>query len=393
MKRLFIRLIYYIKIAYYKIKCKLFSLTPIQDNLILFDSYAGTKFNDNPFALFCELKESSYKLSWALKDSGLIKELRSKYPNITFVRHHSLRHFYLLNKSKYWVFNYKTPSYFNKKANQIYLQTWHGIPLKKLGNDIEDNNIYYYRSLQSHIDMIESYTREGQKCDYFITPSLYSYNKLSSAFKLDECKCLKYNYPRNVELLNYNILSISAIKLQLELPLDKKIILYAPTYRDNSRSLSGYTDSYILNFNYLESRLKEDYIILYRPHYLIKDCTNVKDFVYNVKDYQNINDLYLISDCLITDYSSVYFDYSILQRPIYYYMPDIIEYSKVLRGFYINIETDLSNDYHTDIKRLVDDIINNVKNNIKQDCFYKNNTFYRSDNKGLLDKIGITINN
>lgn len=393
MKIFLIRLLAKIRDLYYTSKAFLTSFAKVDPKLILFSSYAGTKFNDSPYQLFEHLNNEAYdyKLAYVFTSRETMQSFKKAYPEHEAIKHNSLRHYYYLSKAGYWIFNYKTPSYFKKKAQTIFLQTWHGIPLKKLGNDIENVKQTFYRSQQSYKKMAQSYTNEGKKINYFLMPSPYALEHLKSAFKLSAKKIIKCDYPRNELLYNYTKDDIKAIKKELKLPTDKKIILYAPTWRDNTYSLvRGYkAKDFLLDFTKLE-KLAKEYIILYRPHYLIDNApTSLPKNVYDVSDYQDSSKLYIISDILVTDYSSVYFDYALLKRPIYFYMKDLPLYENQLRGFYIDIDEDLPNDYYTNQDKLIKDINIKYVNKNKYDHFYKNNKQYPLDIEALLKKIKI----
>ena len=157
-------------------------------------------------------------------------------------------------------------------------------------------------------------------------------------------KCVvELGYPRNDFLYNYNNDDIKRIKETLGISnINKKILLYAPTYRDNQHTSGvGYTYKTEVDFNKLKEQLEDKYIILFRSHWLIAnsfDFEKYKGFVYNVSDHDDINELYVISDLLITDYSSVFFDYANLKRPILFYMYDLEEYRDDIRGFYLDLK-------------------------------------------------------
>lgn len=393
MKLFIIRFLSKMRDLYYTFKRFVTSFVEVDPKLILFSAYAGTKFSDSPYQLFEHLNNADYdyQLAFVFTSSEMMDAFKQAYPQHKAIKHNSLKHYHYLNKAGYWIFNYKTPSYFKKKPETIFLQTWHGIPLKKLGNDIVNVEQTFYRSQQSYIQMAESYTEEGRKANYFLTPSPYALQHLQSAFRLSDKQILKFDYPRNELLYNYTKEDIKAIKDELKLPLDKKIILYAPTWRDHNYSvITGYkTKDFLLDFEELGS-LKDEYIILYRPHYLISDrMSNLPDNVYDVRDYQNSSEIYIISDMLVTDYSSVYFDYSILKRPIYFYMKDLDFYQQQLRGFYIDINVDLPNDYYTEQDKLIKAINTKHINKKKYNHFYKHNKPYPLDNEALLKAIKI----
>ncbi|WP_423363582.1 CDP-glycerol glycerophosphotransferase family protein [Mycoplasma sp. P36-A1] len=384
MKRLLIRTIVFLKNNYYKIKCFIaYLLTKTDSNTILFESYAGKYYNDNPYAIFKELtKSNKYNLVFALKNNDDIENFQRLYPNCLVVKSHSFKHFKMLKQAKLWVFNYKSPSYFKKAKQTYFLQTWHGIPLKKLGCDIEKTNNYFYRSLQTYQQMIDSYIDEGAKCDYFISPSDYATKHLVSAFKLNENKIIKTMYPRNLDILNFDVEDIINFKKMHNIAEAKKIILYAPTYRDNNKSLiAGYSNNGLIDLDKFSKLLNKEFVVLYKPHYLIKNNVDLSKYsnIIDVSNYQDIAQLYPIADILITDYSSVYFDYALLKRPIYFYMPDLSNYKDELRGFYININNDLPNDYHISLSKLCYDINNSQLNYIKYNKFYEKNKYYQYD--------------
>jgi len=159
-------------------------------------------------------------------------------------------------------------------------------------------------------------------------------------------KMLKSGYPRN-DILSAPDRDARAhqIKEQLGIPQDKKIILYAPTWRDDDYyGVGDYKFTLKLDINRLRRELGDEYVLVLRTHYFITehlDTTGFGDFVYNESSYDDIAELYLISDVLITDYSSVFFDYAILKRPILYFVYDYEKYGSVLRGFYLDMEKDL----------------------------------------------------
>ena len=137
------------------------------------------------------------------------------------------------------------------------------------------------------------------------------------------------------------ILIANCRRKRLRLPEDKKIILYAPTWRDNQHKAGvGYTYELGVDFDYLREQLEDEYVILFRAHYLVASKFNFakyKGFVYNASKMDDINKLYVIADLLITDYSSVFFDYANLNRPILFYMYDLEDYGSEIRGFYIDL--------------------------------------------------------
>nr|WP_252898139.1 CDP-glycerol glycerophosphotransferase family protein [Apilactobacillus ozensis] len=139
-------------------------------------------------------------------------------------------------------------------------------------------------------------------------------------------------------------------------------MLYAPTWRDDEYvDVGQYKFQLKLNIAKLREQLGDDYVMVLRTHYFITnnlDTSGFGNFVYNESSYDDISELYLISDILITDYSSVFFDYSILRRPILYYVYDYDKYASVLRGFYLDMNKDLPGP----LLKTSDEVIDSIKN-------------------------------
>lgn len=327
----------------------------VDNKTILFSSFNGKAYSDSPKAVFEMLKNddsfSDFTFIWALNNPEPIE-------GAEVVKFNSIKYFYLLAKAKYWLFNAKMPTYYKKKDDQIYVQFWHGTPLKKLGHDIVDNGQTYYRSKQTYQQMTRSYDQDSIKWDYLISPNSFSSSVFASAFKVSTSKMIESGYPRTDCLVNFGVSDKQQIKEKLGLPLDKKVILYAPTWRDDVFNVKGYGFDFELDFDYWHDQLGDEYVMLLKPHYLISNNyhipTHLEDFVFMMDAKEDINTAYLSSDILITDYSSVFFDFALLNKPIYFYMYDFDKYKDILRGFYLNVPDDLPNEVIQDEHYLVD---------------------------------------
>lgn len=333
-----------------------YKLIPIQKKTFLFVAYHGRGYLCNPKAIHeymsqCEAYHD-YQFIWALKKDHYVD-----IPNAKVIRYNSLQFFYYLARSKYWIFNCKMPAYLMKKKDQIYLQTWHGTPLKKLAHDINIGpSATFYRSQVTKDQMTKSYDIDRQRYDYFLSPSAFATEKFISSFQLNLNQILEVGYPRNDFLTNITEEKIRQLKQKYNLPQDKKIILYAPTWRDNSYNSKGYTYEIQVDFKYWKSKLYPNYAVLFKPHYLITnqyEYPDLNNFLYFMKEDTDINELYVISDVLITDYSSVFFDFAILRRPILFYMYDLEEYKENIRGFYLDVPTDLPGEVITEEDELI----------------------------------------
>jgi CDP-glycerol glycerophosphotransferase len=266
-------------------------------------------------------------------------------------------------RSKYWVINLRQPGVLSKRKEQIILSTWHGTPLKKLGLDIDE--IYSATPLvKMH------YVRDASEWNYLISANNYSTEILRRAFKYTG-EVLEYGYPRNDILYQKDDARSIEIKTGLGIPLDKKIILYAPTWRDDEYyGVGQYKFDLKLELDKLQKELGDDYVVLVRTHYFIADnldLSRYKKFALNVSYHDEIAELYLISDILITDYSSVFFDFANLKRPILFYAYDYEKYASILRGFYIDMEEEIPGP----LLFTTEDVIDSIKNIDKVSEEYK----------------------
>ena len=319
---------------------------PVNEKRILFESFMGRKYVDSPKAIYEYMVKNKdykdYEFVWFFKEPDKYKYLE-KNKNTKVYKYDSKEYYKLYATSKYWFTNSRVPDTILKKKDQVYVQCWHGTPLKRLGFDIA---VKGGNAMNSIKDIRYKYEVDSKKYTYMVSPSRFCTEKFISAFNLKnvgkEDIIIEKGYPRNDFLINYKESDVKRIKKDLGLPKNKKIILYAPTWRDNQHTSGvGYTYKTEVDFDYLREKLGDEYIILFRAHYFVAnsfDFAKYEGFVYNVSDYDDINELYIIGDMLITDYSSVFFDYSILKRPMLFYMYDLDEYQHELRDFYFDIE-------------------------------------------------------
>lgn len=360
----------------------IFRCIPVSPNTILFIAFHGRGECDNPKAIFLAMKKdprfAHMKFIWAIKKNKL-----DKIDGAKVIPYFSLRYFYYIAHSKYWICNCKLQKYIVKKPQQIYLQTWHGTPLKRLAHDIQvDEDTSFYRSKISKQQMEKSYDDDVKKYTYMISPNAFCTEVFQTAFHIEKDRLIETGYPRNDILTNYKKEDVLAIKAKWKLPQNKKIILYAPTWRDNQFNVHGYTFTLKVDFLKWKKVLGDTHIVIFKPHYLISHSfaqdKNLKDFVFTIDSTTDIAELYVISDCLITDYSSVFFDYAILKRPIYFYMYDIDTYAKDLRGLYLTIPDDLPGECYEDESALIT-AIKQEEYNVEQKALFTKKFLNKED--------------
>lgn len=339
-----------------------YKLVSVDEKLVIFISFHGRGYSDNPRAIYEQMKKDErfkdYRFIWFVKDH---KTKKLEIPGAEIVEYFSFPYFYYMSKAKYWVINCKMPLYICKKPQQIYLQTWHGTPLKRLAHDIiAPDDATFYRSGVSFDKMCESYDVDVARYNYMISPNKFCTEVFQTSFQINRERLIETGYPRNDFITNATKDEIIALKNKFHLPLDKKVVLYAPTWRDNSYVAAGYTFDLKADFKKWKDILGEDYIVVFKPHYLIinkyKNDHTLDGFLYSIPADAEINELYVLSDILITDYSSVFFDYAVLNRPIYFYMYDIEEYKGELRGFYLDIYKELPGKIYEDETNMLKDV-------------------------------------
>ncbi|MCY9106314.1 CDP-glycerol:glycerophosphate glycerophosphotransferase [Bacillus atrophaeus] len=354
----------------FKIYCyrKFFIKMPLKEKQIVFESFLGKNYSDSPRDIYEHMIKNNldYNYVWIFNDKN------KKIPGpAKVVKRFSFKYYYYLGVSKYWVSNSRIPMHIDKREENVYLQTWHGTPLKKLVFDMKE--IY-----SANPNYKKNFYTQSRRWDYLIAPNKYSSEIFKSAF-LFEKNMLETGYPRNDILYRDNQKEkINNIKEKIGLPLDKKVILYAPTWRDDDFYAAGkYKFNLKLDLQKMKEKLGSDYVIALRMHYFIADeisTEGVEDFAFNLSKYDEIAELYLISDILITDYSSVFFDYANLRRPILFFAYDLEKYRDKLRGFYINIEEDVPGPVVKTSEEVINAISNiedvNLEYKDKYDHFY-----------------------
>ena len=377
-----------------KLYNKVFIKLPINKKRVMFESFLGRNVSGNPKYLYEQMikdgLDNKYDLIWILNNidepiNGSGKKVKRK----------TLKYYYYMATSKYWIFNCRQADEIIKRKENIYLQTWHGTPLKKLAMDMDNVNMAGQTDINEYK---EKFYNNSRRWDYLLIQNDYSREIFKKAFAFN--KTILNGYPANDILYTENNKeSIDKIKDKLNIPKNKKIILYAPTWRDDNFYKKGhYRMNIELDLDRMQKELGNEYIILLRMHYLITNNINIekyKGFVYDYSQGYDIQELYLVSDILITDYSSVMFDYSNLNRPIIFFTYDIEQYRDALRGFYFDFEEEAPGPLVVDTEgvieclKSIDDINKQYKN--KKEKFY--NKFCHIDDgnkaKEILDAINL----
>ena len=319
-------------------------MNPFQANSIIFQAFAGKIYGCSPRAIYeAMLADESFKdftFTWALRDVDEHRFLLED-PRTRIVRYESDEYYEAYAQSKYWIVNHMIPLTIPKQSSQVMVQCWHGTPLKRLRADIIEDSII----ADSSSEILRKNSIDTQRYDYFISPSRYATERFTAAFRLNapevDVDLLEVGYPRNDFLATFTDDDVDQIKTKLKIPSDKKVLLYAPTWRDDLHDADmNYFYEPAVDFSALQRQLGDSYVVLFRLHTNISETLDLSDyegFIYDVSNIDNINELYIVSDILMTDYSSVFFDYGNLKRPILFYMYDKDHYENELRGFYLPV--------------------------------------------------------
>lgn len=324
---------------------RFFDLLPLKKNKIIFSSFSARNFTDNPKYIAEEILKRNIDVDCVfVLDHEPVDTLPS---GIRIVRYNTLRYLYELATAKFWIDNTRKQDFVVKRKGQIYIQTWHGaLPLKKIEKDISGilSNKY-----------IKTAKNDSKMIDYLLTSSEFGENILKDSFWY-EGKILITGSPRLDILFQNNIQLKEKIRNELSLDNGVKYILYAPTFRDD-----GNTDVYKIDFDKIiekfSHRFGGKWKVIFRLHPNIREkYIFLNENIIDASYYPDITNLYLIADCLITDYSSTMFDYALTGKPVFLYAPDSETYFSI-RHSYFDLE-DLPFELCKSIEELENRILN-----------------------------------
>lgn len=309
---------------------------PIDPNIIVFESGQGRQLGDSPGAIYDELvrrgdprlKVWIYNKRFPIRDDSTI-----------IVKRYSPEYFWYLARAKYWVSNQNMPNFIHRRRDGIYIQTWHGTPLKKMFLDIDE-------IIGRDAGYVGRVTEATHQWSILVSPNEYTSSIMRSAYAFSG-PTLEVGYPRNDVLLDENAFGRRRdVRQRLGLDDSDFVVLYAPTFRDDQPTTRGRFafDWPFSPEDFLERFASTRVKLLVRAHVLISNKVLIPEdtsTIINVTKYPDIQELYLAADMLVTDYSSVFFDFSLLRRPIAFYAYDLEKYRQELRGFYLDYETEL----------------------------------------------------
>ena len=291
---------------------------------VLFTSWHGRYYSDSPRAISEEL----WRRRAPLEHVWVVGEQTGPVPEwVTTVPRGSAAHRAALESARYIVANDVVHDRFEKAPGTVYLQTWHGTPLKRIALDVA-------RPAFSDADTYPAeLAHDVARWDVLLSPNRFSTDVLRGALGY-RGEVLETGYPRNDLLLSPERDAIrAAVRERLGLPPETRAVLYMPTWRDDREFTLE------LDVERAAAALAPDDVLLVRAHWLAGAAGEIRrGTVRDVTAFQDVRELYLAADVLVTDYSSAMFDFAVTGRPMLFYTYDLDHYRDVLRGFYWDFE-------------------------------------------------------
>ncbi|MFF4176961.1 CDP-glycerol glycerophosphotransferase family protein [Streptomyces sp. NPDC001750] len=303
---------------------------PVRDT-VLYSSFDGRRYSDSPRAVHEELVRRGVEFEhlWVVRDQ------QARVPaGVTAVEHGSTAWHEALATSRHIVTNTQLPEWFERRDDQFVVQTWHGTPLKRIGLDLAG-------TAQADAAYIATIERRARQWSVLVSPNGFSTPVLRRSFGY-RGEVLECGYPRNDLFHAPDRAKVAAaLRERLGIPEGRRVVLYAPTWRDDQPRGGGrYALDLRLDLAAAERELGADTVLLVRRHHLVADRVpdSGSGFVRDVSRHPDAGELMLISDALVTDYSSLMFDFALTGRPMLFHTHDLAHYRDTLRGFCFDFE-------------------------------------------------------
>ncbi|WP_053689027.1 bifunctional glycosyltransferase/CDP-glycerol:glycerophosphate glycerophosphotransferase [Streptomyces sp. WM6372] len=320
-----------------KVYHEVFSKLPIKKGTVVFESHMGKQYSDSPKAIHEEMVRQGvpFEAIWSYagaKPTGFPKDA-------TLVRRWSWPYLRALAQAEFWVDNQGFPLALAKREGTTYIQTWHGSALKRMG-------FHEPRTKAQGKAGQDKFQAAVNRFDHFLIRSEHDARTLAKGFRLRDEVLLRTGYPRNDALVEAHRAEAQSgervrgpLAAELGIDPEKKVLLYAPTFRATA---DGAVEGFEFPFDVEEfaERLGDRFTLLVRTHYLnsVSLPPSVAGRVIDVSRHHDITPLLALADGLITDYSSVMFDYSVLDRPMLFFAYDYEKYATDIRGTYFDLK-------------------------------------------------------
>lgn len=306
----------------------------IKNNKIVFRTSNGA-FTCNPKAIAKEVlkRHPEWELVWVV-NKNILKFINDFPKNIKLVMTGNPEEYREYSDAHVWIDNERRCKYvkksFNKKEGQIYIQTFHGsLGIKKTGMD---------RSDIGKKELILP-RKDSKQIDYLISNGSYTTDFFKRTF-FNCGKIMEFGHPRNDIFFEDNSQLKEKIYKYYGISSDKKLVLYAPTLRED-RDMKCYNLDYSILARALEKRFGGEWVVMVRLHPLMisyNDCLNLGQNVIDTTEYSDIQELLSVVDVVVTDYSSCIYDFMLTHKPGFIYASDVKKYNNG-RGLYYKLDT------------------------------------------------------
>jgi CDP-glycerol glycerophosphotransferase len=313
---------------------RMLRLLPVRRGTVVFESHLGRQYSDSPRAIHEEMRRRGLPVTAIWSYAG---DRPEGFPqDAELVRRWSWRYLRALAQAEFWIDNQGYPLKLDKRPETTYIQTWHGSALKRMGFDEP-----VYRMLSEPEQA--AYQRSLDRFDHFVVRGEHDVRTLARAYRIPDEKLLRTGYPRNDALVRARETATpdpdaTLLAERLGISRDRPVVLYAPTFRAHP---GGRVREFEFPFDVdrFADRFGGELTLLVRPHYFNRIALppSVAGRVIDVTGEPDITPLLLLADAVVTDYSSLMFDYALLQRPMVFFAYDWEEYSQDARGTYFDL--------------------------------------------------------
>ncbi|MFJ1756730.1 CDP-glycerol glycerophosphotransferase family protein [Kitasatospora sp. NPDC088134] len=310
---------------------------------VLYDVFGGRGHACHPRAVHAELVRRGVELEhlWVIEDGqGQAPE------GARAVRQWSPEWYEALATCRYLVGNTHFPDFLRRRDGQQVVQLWHGTPLKRIGHRMPPG----WAAADGYLERLD---REVRQWSLLVSPGPFATPELRASFGY-RGEVLEAGSPRTDRLARPDPAEAAAIRRRLRLPEGRRVVLYAPTWRDDRPGPGGrHALDLRLDLAAARAALGRDHVLLLRPHVHVGGALPDDGFVRDVADHPDVQDLLLVADVLVTDYSSVMFDFAVTGRPMLFFTYDLAHYRDTLRGFTFDFERFAPGPLVDDPERLV----------------------------------------
>lgn len=381
---------FYLKIIF-KLEELIYNDKKVSSNKIVIDNFAGKGFGDNPKYIVKELlkKDMDLDIVWE------VSNINTPMPEgVRKVKYGTPKAYKELLTAKIWIDNIKNSFKPQKKEKQFYLQTWHGgLALKAVEKQVEGKLDPEY---------VKAAKRDARMTDLMLSDSKWTTEQYSKYFWYDG-NIIKTGFPRNDILISKPHSIVNKVYKTYKISSKNKILLYAPTFRDNSNTLKTFEYDFSNIISELRKKFGYDYILLVKLHpniaQLIQNSSEALDLgidYFDVSNYADMQELLLASDVLITDYSSCMFDAMLAKKKVFLLAKDFDEYIKNDRNLLFDLKKDIpftfsdnEADLITKIKTFDTNLyLNNIENFERDKCILEDGKASNRVAEILRNKVG-----